>query len=177
MGVTRPRDLILTLPQSGIRRRRITLLSEAYPPEIVTISVTVDRHHPPSSKGRPWRVICSDGKADVQLVFFHPRRDWLEAQLPVGAQRVISGKVELFDGQAQMVHPDHIGAEDDPLPADFEPVYPLSGTLTQKLMQKATAAALTRVPEVGEWADGALLAREDWPAWGAADGAWRGHAK
>ena len=41
MGVTRPRDLILTLPHSGIRRRRIARLAEARPPEIVTLVVAV----------------------------------------------------------------------------------------------------------------------------------------
>ncbi|MFB9223233.1 ATP-dependent DNA helicase RecG [Paracoccus cavernae] len=166
MGVTRPRDLVMTLPHSGIRRRRIAAITEALPPEIVTIAVTVERHVPAASKGRPWRVVCSDGKADLVLVFFHPRRDWLEAQLPLGAERIVSGKLELFDGQAQMVHPDHIGRAEDPLPEDFEPVYPLSGTLTQKVMQKAVHAALTRVPEVAEWGDAALVQREGWPDWG-----------
>lgn len=168
MGVTRPRDLVLTLPHSGIKRRRITRLSEAFAPEIVTITVEVERHQPPTSKGRPWRVICSDGAADLVLVFFHPRRDWIEAQLPPGSERVISGKLEFFDGQAQIVHPDHIGKAAEPPPADFEPVYPLSGTLTQNVMRKAVQGALTRVPEVAEWGDPALLAREGWPAWGEA---------
>lgn len=165
MGITRPRDLILTLPQSGIKRRKIALLSHAQPPEIISIEVSVERHIAASAKGRPWRVICSDGVQELQLVFFHPRRDWLESQLPVGARRIVSGKIERFDGQAQMVHPDHILAPDEATPADFEPVYPLSGKLTQKVMQRAVQAALSRVPEVGEWIDPALLARESWPGW------------
>ena len=151
MGITRPRDLILTLPHSGIRRRPIARLSDAQPPEIITVTVTVQRHVPPTAKGRPWRVQCSDGVSDLQLVFFHPRRDWIEGQLPVGQRRTVSGKVELFDGMAQMVHPDHIGPEGTPLPPEFEPVYPLSGRLTQGVVQKAVRAALTRLPEVGEW--------------------------
>ena len=28
--------------------------------------------------------------------------------LPTGQRRLVSGKVELFDGIAQMVHPDHV---------------------------------------------------------------------
>lgn len=111
MGVMRLRDLVLTLPHSGIRRRRIARLAEADPPEIVTVAITVQRHSPPTAKGRPWRVHCSDGSADLLLVFFHPRKDWIESQLPAGARRLVSGKIELFDGMAQMVHPDHIGAE------------------------------------------------------------------
>ncbi|MGA0615192.1 ATP-dependent DNA helicase RecG [Paracoccus sp. KR1-242] len=165
MGVTRPRDLILTLPHSGIRRRPIARLTEAQPPETVRVTIRVERHHPPASKGRPWRVHCSDGAGDLQLVFFHPRRDWIEGQLPVGARRVVSGKIELFDGMAQMVHPDFIAPEGAALPPEFEPVYPLSGRLTQGVVQKAVRAALTRLPDVAEWIDPAVVAREGWPGW------------
>ncbi|AYF01245.1 ATP-dependent DNA helicase RecG [Paracoccus yeei] len=165
MGVTRPRDLILTLPHSGIRRRRIARLAEARPPEIVTLVVRVERVGPPLAKGRPWRVFVSDGVSDLQLVFFHAHRDWIEKQLPAGARRLISGRLELFDGMAQMVHPDHIGPEASDPPPDFEPVYPLSGRLTQGVVQKAVRAALTRLPEVGEWIDPSVVAREGWPGW------------
>ena len=168
MGVTRPRDLILTLPHSGIRRRPIARLSDAHPPEIVTLTVTVERHSPPSGKGRPWRVLCRDGASDLQLVFFHARKDWIDAQLPVGARRVISGKIELFDGIAQMVHPDHIGTETAPPLPEFEPVYPLSGRLTQGVVQKAARAAMMRLPEVAEWIDPGVMQREGWPAWSEA---------
>ncbi len=168
MGVTRLRDLILTLPHSSLRRRPIADLAEARPPEIVTVAITVLRHNPPGTKGRPWRVHCTDGVSDLQIVFFHPRRDWIETQLPIGGRRIVSGKIELFDGMAQMVHPDHIGAENAPPPAEFEPVYPLSGRLTQGVVQKAVAAAMTRLPEVAEWIDASVLAREGWPDWSAA---------
>ena len=53
--------------------------------------------------------------------------------------------VELFDGIAQMVHPDHIGPEDAAPPPEFEPVYPLSGRLTQGVVQKAVADQLEQV--------------------------------
>ena len=165
MGVTRPRDLILTLPHSGIRRRSIARLAEARPPEIVTLTVTVQRYSPVPAKGRPWRVHCSDGASDLQLVFFHARQDWIEKQLPLGARRLVSGKVELFDGMAQMVHPDHIGAEGSAPPPGFEPVYPLAGRLTQGVVQKAVRAALTRLPQVAEWIDPGVIAREGWPDW------------
>ena len=146
MGIDKPRDLILTLPASGVTRRRIDRIAEARAPEIVTVTVTVTRHHPPQAKGRPWRVHCSDGTGDLTLIFFRPRAEWLEGQLPPGARRTVSGKLELFDGLAQMVHPDHIQPEGNAPPAEFEPVYPLSAGLTQKGMAKAVEAALTRLP-------------------------------
>lgn len=164
MGVDTPRDLVMTLPNSGVTRRRIERLTDALPPETVTVTVTVGRHHPPTSRGRPWRVHCSDGVSDLTLVFFHPRKDWIEKQLPTGAKRVVSGKVELFDGLAQMVHPDHILSEDEPLPPAFEPVYPLTAGLTQKMMTRAVDAALDRVPPLDEWIDPQVLAQRGWPS-------------
>ena len=43
--------------------------------------------------------------------------------LPAGQRRVVSGRVEIFDGIAQMVHPDHILRPGETLPP-YEPVYP-----------------------------------------------------
>ncbi|WBU61290.1 ATP-dependent DNA helicase RecG [Paracoccus albus] len=165
MGITRPRDLIFTLPTGGVARRAVASIADLRPPEIATLTVTVSRHIAPTGRGRPHRVICSDGKGDLVLVFFHARKDWLERELPVGQQRIVSGKVELFDGIAQMVHPDHIMKEGEAPPAAYEPVYPLSAGLTQRQMSKATEAALLRAPELPEWIDQSLLSREDWPDW------------
>ncbi|MFN3275282.1 MAG: ATP-dependent DNA helicase RecG [Paracoccus sp. (in: a-proteobacteria)] len=175
MGITRPRDLIFTLPASGITRRRITRIADARPPETVTLTVTVTRHHAPATRTRPWRVHCTDAAGgDLTLVFFRARGDWIESQLPIGARRVLSGKVELFDGLAQMVHPDHILPEDEAPPSDFEPVYPLSAGLTQKTMARAVEAAMARLPYMDEWIDPQLLATRGWP--GFADAVAQAHA-
>ncbi|MDM7255250.1 MAG: ATP-dependent DNA helicase RecG [Paracoccus sp. (in: a-proteobacteria)] len=169
LGVTRPRDLIFTLPHSGIPRRRVTSLSDAHATEIIMISVTVERHAAPSSRGRPWRVWTLDQAGEsLVLVFFHARREWIERELPLGERRLISGKLDLFDTQPQIVHPDHILRETDPAPPAFEPVYPLSAGLSQRQMHKAVEAALTRAPELGEWIDPALKSRQNWPDWHAA---------
>lgn len=164
MGIERPRDLIMTLPSSGVARRKIDSIDQAQAPETVVVTITVGQHFPPKVRGRPWRVHCSDVQGgDLTLVFFHPRRDWIESQLPMGARRVVSGKVELFDGLAQMVHPDQILRESEPPPAAFEPVYPLSQGLTQRMMSKAVAAGMEHLPDVAEWIDPQLLLERDWP--------------
>ncbi|MDO5604692.1 MAG: ATP-dependent DNA helicase RecG [Paracoccus sp. (in: a-proteobacteria)] len=165
MSVTRPRDLILTLPSGGIARRPVALIADLRPPEVAVLTLTVMRQIAPSARGRPWRVICSDGRDEITLVFFHARRDWLERELPPGEVRIISGKVEMFDGMAQIVHPDHILPRQADPPGGFEPVYPLSAGLTQKQMARAVQAALIRAPELEEWIDAGLIAREGWPGW------------
>ena len=166
LDIEAPRDLLFTLPTGGIDRSFRPTIKGVTLPATVTTEVTVERHHPARAKGRPYRIDVSDEAIAFTLVFFHARQDWLQKQLPVGEKRIVSGRAELFDGIAQMVHPDHIllPSEADDLPS-FEPVYPLTQGVTQKTMAKAAAGAVARAPDLAEWIDPALVTREGWPAW------------
>ncbi|MDG1117465.1 MAG: ATP-dependent DNA helicase RecG [Flavimaricola sp.] len=165
-GIEKPRDVLFTLPQSGIDRQHRASIREVVAPAVATVAVTVGLHQPNTAKGRPYRITVEDAETSFQLVFFHARGDYLKKVLPTGQRRIVSGKVEIFDGIAQMVHPDHIlpEAEAAEIPA-FEPVYPLHGGVSQKLMWRATRGALALAPDLPEWIDPALKAREGWPDW------------
>jgi ATP-dependent DNA helicase RecG len=169
LEVTRPKDLLFLLPHSGVDRSRKESLRDVVPPVTVTVEVEVGAHFPPRRKGGPYRVMVRDAALDWMLVFFHARGEYLQKLLPTGQRRIVSGKVELFDGVAQMAHPDHVlrPEEAGDLPG-YEPVYPLTAGVTQKLVTKAVAAALARAPDLPEWIDPALKAREGWPDWRAA---------
>ncbi len=169
LGVQRPKDLLYLLPHSGVDRARKASVRDVVAPCTVTVEVEVGAHFPPRTKGKPYRVMVRDAALEFMLIFFHARGEYLTKLLPTGQRRLISGKLELFDGIAQMVHPDHVlrVEEAGELPA-FEPVYPLTAGVTQKLVAKAVAGALARAPDLGEWIDGPLLAREGWPGWRAA---------
>jgi len=169
LGVERPKDLLYLLPHSGVDRALRTSVRDVTPPATLTVEVEVGSHIPPRSRGRPYRVHVRDRKLEFQLVFFHARADYLQKLLPTGQRRLVSGKVELFDGVAQIVHPDHVLRieEAGEIPA-YEPVYPLSAGLTQRVVAKAVAGAMTRLPAVAEWIDWGLKAREGWPDWATA---------
>ena len=175
LGVARPKDLLFLLPHSGIDRSRRASVRDVLPPCTITVEVVVGAHFPPKTKGRPYRISVQDPSLEFQLVFFHARGDYLKTLLPTGQRRVVSGRVELFDGIAQMVHPDHVlrVEEAGDLPA-YEPVYPLVAGVTQRGLAKAAQAALARLPDLTEWIDGPLKAREGWPDW--ADAVRQGHA-
>ncbi|WP_343115549.1 ATP-dependent DNA helicase RecG [Ostreiculturibacter nitratireducens] len=166
MGIERPRDLVFTLPYSGVDRRLRRSIREVVPPATVTVEVEVGAHVPSRRKGGPARVFVRDAETEFQLVFFHARPEILARQLPTGQRRVISGKLEIFDGVAQIVHPDHIlrPEEAKDLP-EFEPVYPLTAGLSLRTMAKAAAASVERIPDLEEWIDPALKLREGWPDW------------
>ncbi len=166
MGVEKPRDLIFHLPLAGVDREKRDTVQGVKPPAVVTVEVEVGQHHPPKIRGRPYRVDVQDSKTRFQLVFFHAHAEYLQRQLPTGQRRLISGKLEFFDGIAQIVHPDHILRPEQAgqIPA-YEPVYPLTEGVTQKLMARAMQSALARVMPLAEWIDPGLKKRESWPDW------------
>ncbi len=164
-------DLLFHLPHSVIDRsdqRGIALSPEG---AIVTLKVHVDRHQPSprGNKRIPYRVFVHDETGEMTLVFFNPRHDWINRSLPVGETRYVSGRMEWFNGRPSMVHPDHVVDEEGfaELPL-IEPVYPGTAGIARKTLAKAVRAALERLPDLPEWADPQLVAREHWPSFGEA---------
>jgi len=166
LQITAPRDLLFSLPYSLVDRRRRETIRGLELPTTATVEITVGRHRPARNKGGAYRIDVTDQETEFQLVFFHGRSRYLTAQLPEGSRRVVSGKLELFDGMAQMVHPDHMlpleEAGDIP---DFEPVYHLTHGITQKTMFKAVQSALQRVPKLTEWMDASYKTKRGWADW------------
>lgn len=166
LGVEKPRDLLFLLPFSGIDRTLKDSVQGADLPNTLTVEVEVGQHRPPRNKGGAYRIDVIDAQIAFQLVYFHARGDYLSKLLPTGQRRVVSGRVELFDGLAQMVHPDHVVqlSDADQVPS-FEPVYPLTAGVTQKPLSKSIASALTRMPELDEWIDPTQKSQKNWPDW------------
>lgn len=164
-------DLLFVLPHSLIDRTNRPDVAEAPQGAIVTLSLTVDRHQPPprGNKSVPYRVYAFDDTGEVALTFFHPRHQWLEKTLPIGADVLISGRMDWFNGRPSMVHPDYIVpvAEAGTLPP-LEPVYPLTAGLSPKILRRAIGQALERLPALPEWQDKAVKSRFDLPAFGEA---------
>jgi ATP-dependent DNA helicase RecG len=164
-------DLLMHLPVGGVDRRLRPLLRDAPYGETVTLKVTVEEHRPPPP-GRmkaPFRVLVSDETADMEVAFFNPRIGQIQSMLPVGQTRWLSGKLEMFDGLRQMVHPERILDEQQlaTLPP-VEPVYPLTEGLGPRLVAKTARAALARLPTLPEWQDASLLAKRQWPTFAEA---------
>ncbi len=164
-------DLLFHLP-SGVVDRRFRPRIEALPRDgVVTVEARVIRHRPPPPGNRrvPYRVEVSDGTGLLTLVFFHAYADSIRRMLPEGETRFISGKIDWFNDEAQMAHPDHVVSADEfgrmPL---IEPVYPLTEGLSAKVLMKAIRQALEKLPDLPEWQNGAFLQRHNWPSFNAA---------
>ena len=162
-------DLLWHLPVGIVDRRNAPEVAVAKAGEVATITVTVEEHIVPHNPRQPYRVWCSDETGRLSLTFFNGREDYLKKLLPPGEVRVVSGRVEVYQGEVQMTHPDHVvPLEERDQILRVEPVYGLTGGLTQKPLQKSIAAAVERAPELPEWQDAAWLARQKWTGWKAA---------
>ncbi len=159
-------DLCWHLPNGLIDRRYAPKVAEAQAGVIATLTLTVLTHKKPANRRMPYKIICEDETGKIDLVFFHAHEDYLRKSLPEGEVRVVSGKLETFGNGLQITHPDHIGtlAEIDKLKS-VEAVYPLTSGLTLKAITKAVNGALEVVPDLTEWIDAPLMARENWPQW------------
>lgn len=170
VGGERVIDVLFHLPFALVDRRARPTIATAPLNQVATLAVTVEAHRPGRGPRQPYRVVVSDGTGDMHLIYFKAEGDWLTKLLPVGSERLISGRVEAYDGQPQMPHPDYVVAlqDEDKIPA-VEPIYPLSAGITGRPMAKTVQAALARAPaDLPEWLDGPLKAREGWPDWHAA---------
>tara|TARA_R110002110_G_scaffold59726_23_gene168787 strand:- start:1073 stop:3157 length:2085 start_codon:yes stop_codon:yes gene_type:complete len=159
-------DLLWHLPSGLIDRRNRPTIAQTHDGDVATIEVTGGLHIPPRTKRLPYRVHAFDDTGEMQIVFFNAKPDYILKILPEGERRIVSGRVEFYQGEPQMTHPDHIVALDEieSLPL-LEPVYPLTAGLPLKSIQKALRATIPRLPELPEWQDASWLKAQGWSAW------------
>ncbi|MCW0181545.1 MAG: ATP-dependent DNA helicase RecG [Zavarzinia sp.] len=170
VGGERVIDVLFHLPFALVDRQLRPSIAEAPLNEVATLTVTVESHRPGRGARAPYRVVVTDGSTELHLVYFKAEGDWLSRLLPIGATRVISGRIEAYEGQLQMPHPDHVVAPEDAgkIPS-LEPIYPLSAGVGARVMAKIVQGALARAPDdLPEWQDRHLLAREGWAPWRSA---------
>jgi ATP-dependent DNA helicase RecG len=167
-------DVLFHLPVSTIDRRARPKIRDAVPGSIVTIEAVVTEHlEPGSTRSRaPFKVLVEDDTGDVELVFFLANHEWVRSRLPIGATRWISGKLELWDGRRQIVHPDRVMDSEElaRLPA-VEPVYGLTEGLHPRTVARAAEAALNRLPRLPEWIGDETMSRLGLPSFSEALGA------
>jgi len=160
------RDLVFRLP-SGVIKRPVVTLDMARVGEVQTAHVTITGY-PNSPPNGPWRIEVCDAYDRLNLVYFHRIRGF-DVHHPIGAERIISGKIEKFGHQLQMPHPDYLVTPDkaEEIPA-VEPVYPATQDLSSRQLRKLIQAGLSGLPELPEWLDGALRDKHGWTTFRAA---------
>ena len=162
------RDLIFLAPQSLIHRG-LTTVSATDEGQTGTFLVSIDAHFASTKPGQPYRIRTFDGTGFLTLAWFKGGGPHMTQQHPVGARRVVSGRLERFGGEIQMAHPDYLLTEDqvEKIPQE-EPVYSATAGLPARTVRRLALEAMARAPDLPEWQDEAWLARERFPSWHAA---------
>ncbi|MET0272484.1 MAG: ATP-dependent DNA helicase RecG [Phenylobacterium sp.] len=159
------RDVLYLKPHSLVRRVPATV-STAVEGAVMTFEVTIESYQKPRGPSQPWRVRAFDQTGFISLVFFGGFGGSLEQRHPPNTKRIVSGKVEQFNREWQMVHPDYLVAPDkrDEIP-EIEAIYPATAGLPPRTVRRFAVETLERAPELPEWQDPAWVAKERFPPW------------
>ncbi|MCG2839389.1 ATP-dependent DNA helicase RecG [Sandaracinobacter sp. RS1-74] len=169
LEIRRVRDLLFHFPIGWRHTSRVEGLGNAREGERVSLSVDILSHEPSRGRG-PFRITADDGYGiGLILAFFGPKGSGLANRFPVGSAVTVAGRLELWNGRFQMIHPELVRAADSEGGADWaEPVYPLTEGFTSRRLATLTQAALEKLPELPEWIEPSLLGARGWPGFGPA---------
>lgn len=161
---SRVRDLLFHLPVGMKERLIVDNIADLKVQTLVLFEAIVVSHHPSARSRAPYKVLLKDDSAQVTLIFFNGRPDYLKRQLPEGERVVVSGMVDEFNGDYQITHPDVIQRKTQTTHIQrLEAVYPLIAGLTSRQMIKFVGNALTGLDPLPEWHDPAVIKREKYP--------------
>src|SRR5437868_7442960 len=167
LELTRVVDLLYHLPTGAIERVRAPAASAALLGRNVILDLKPFETRESRSGRGPMRVFTADGDGNtISLIYFN-NPSWAKRSLPMGQTRTISGKLEQYGDEWQIIHPEVSEPGKGPPPAVREPVYPLTEGLTNRRMGELAREALERAPELSEWIEPGLAQREGWRAWRA----------
>ena len=159
------RDVLWLRPHSVVHRTTGTL-ADAIDGQVMTFDVVINDFQRPRTNAQPWRVRVADETGFLTLAFFGGFGGQLEQRHPVGARRLVSGRVEETKFGRQMVHPDYMvdPAKAEEIP-EVEAIYPATEGLPPRRVRGFALEALAHAPDLPEWQDPAFVARERFPTW------------
>ena len=167
LGLTRAIDLAYHLPTGTIERIHAPAASGALLGRIVIVAVTPYEVRSGAGRG-PTRIFAADADGNTITLTFFNNPGWARKQLPLGEARVVSGRLDAWGDEWQIVHPEVLEPAAATDIAIREPVYPLTEGISNKRMRELALTGLERAPELPEWIEVSLQAQQHWPAWRAA---------
>jgi ATP-dependent DNA helicase RecG len=167
LQVARIVDLLYHLPTGSIERIKAPAANASLLGRNVILElIPFDSRESRSGRG-PTRIYACDGDGKaISLVYFN-NPGWAKRTLPRGEKRIVSGKLEQYGDEWQIIHPEVAEPGKGPSLQILEPVYPLTEGLTNRRICELMREAFERAPELPEWIEPSLLGRESWRGWRA----------
>ena len=165
LGISCIVDLIYHLPTGSIERIKAPAANASLLGRNVILELTpFDSRESRSGRG-PTRIYARDlGGNSISLVYFN-NPGWAKRSLPMGEKRTVSGKLEQYGDEWQIIHPEVAEPSKGQPPLIREPVYPLTEGLTNRRLGELVREAFERAPELPEWIELSLIGREAWGTW------------
>ena len=150
--VEKIKDLLLDLPYEITDRSQITDLDKLEIGKITTIQVNVEKYNFPRIRNLPNKVICSNKKNKINIIFFNSREGYIRKVLPLNREVVISGKINFYKKQYQITNPTYIKEKDskDHITKVF-PKYNLTEGLKEKIYRNIILKVLGNLNKEDEW--------------------------
>ena len=169
LGLARVVDVAFHLPTGFLDRVERDELFHEDAGRIVALELTPVSYRMGGSARTPARVQAVDGKGNhVSLVFFGGSSGWAKKLLPLNEPQWVSGKLEQYGQDLQIVHPDVVPPDRAHETKGREAIYACSEGITSRRIAALAAQAVERAPELTEWIEPSLKARHAWPDWRAA---------
>ncbi len=165
LRLTRVKDLLYHKPSYWMHRKRVQELDEADVGLTIIAEVTPADYRSGGPRS-PFRVQATDAQGNyISLTFFGRNTGWPRKLLPLGESKIISGKLERYGDELQMLHPDVLELAEEKDIALVEPIYPLSDGLGNKRMGQLVKQAVDMAPQLTEWIEPSLLESKKWESW------------
>ena len=127
----------IIFPTGSIERLRVPAASAAVLGRNIIVDLKPFEIRESRSGRGPMRVFASDGDGNtISLIYFN-NPGWAKRSVPIGQLRTISGKLEAYGDEWQIIHPEVTEPGKGPEPAMREPVYPLTEGLTNRRLRRA----------------------------------------
>jgi ATP-dependent DNA helicase RecG len=146
-------DLLRHYPRRYAMRGELTDLTQLIEGEHVTVVAEVVRtrgRDMRARRGRLTEVEVTDGRGHLSLTFFGKVAYVAEKQLRPGVHAMFAGKVSLFNGRRQLVHPEHVLLSESDDVEDLAgrpiPIYPATKGLMSWQIAQCLAVVLDTRP-------------------------------
>ena len=150
--IEKVKDLIFDLPYEIIDRTNITNLDKLEIGKLTTIKVYVEKYNFPRIRNLPNKVICSDNKIKINIVFFNSKEGYIRKVLPLRTKVFINGKINYYKNEYQITNPTYIKTIDSKKEiVKVFPKYSLTDGLGEKVYRKLIKQVLDSFDDQEEW--------------------------
>ena len=154
-------DLLYHKPEKVLFRKENPDLRTAQDGDLITVKVVVDDYKIPYKNYQPHKILCHNQTGFITIVYFK-MLDYMKPMFKEGNEIIISGKVEKFNNELQMTHPDYVNNQNIP---NYEQIYPLTAGLINKNLRQNIQKILQKIPDLPEWLPNDLLFENGWKSW------------